>query len=44
MKYHHLGLHFEEFQLKISKFRIRNSFSEIGFQAQRANQAYIYEI
>ena len=29
MKYHHLGRHFEEFQLKISKFRIQNSFSEI---------------
>jgi len=44
MKYHHLGLHFDEFQLKISKFHTGNSFSEIGFQAQRTNQADIYEI
>ena len=32
MQYHHLGLHFDEFQLKISKFRIEIRFPKSDFR------------
>ena len=32
MKYLHLGLHFDEFQLKISKFRIEIRFPKSDFR------------